>query len=108
MKCANPNCHSTFLYARGGSLRLLPLEDSGEAGNHTEGTAVAGTAGARYFWLCRDCSRILVLKQWTARGLLLESRHALPNGKTGRWMVKASPAVETTPSFTRYSYPRPA
>ena len=95
MKCANPTCPNSMLYLRGGTLRLLEFDGPLEA------RLLGEPAGfpvflprARYFWLCPDCSREIILKRWTPDGLVLEARASSGNGQVSRWTVPARPAVE--------------
>lgn len=109
MKCANPNCQSTFLYVKGGTLRLMELEcHPGNGLSAERNTLHSSTPTSRYFWLCRDCARVLVLKRWTPTGLILQSRYAVRDGKPGTWTVKANPAVETSAPHFQSLFPRSA
>ncbi len=94
MKCANPECSNNLLYLRGGTLRLLELDGP------LEKRLLGEPAGfpvfvprSRYFWLCGDCSKKLVIKRWTNEGLVLESRQTSARGKVESWVVVPRPAV---------------
>lgn len=94
MKCANPNCQNRLVYLRGGSLRLLELECSPASRLQRAGGGFpVYSPSARYFWLCPECSRILVLKRWTSEGLILESRPTHGQQLTRTWTVPPNPAV---------------
>ncbi len=99
MKCANPNCQSSLLYLRGGTLRLLELEPHPEDGAPELSRAPSPVhAPARYFWLCSHCSHIFRLSRWTARGLLLESLD--PSAEQERTvLVDPQPAVNPSSVF---------
>lgn len=107
MKCVNPNCTSKMLYLRGGVLRLLELECSpaNRLHGHGDGFPVCRPT-TRYFWLCGDCARELVMRRWTARGVILES---LPSGAGAErkiYTVTAVPAVEPS-SVMHFRLPAP-
>lgn len=88
MKCANPICQHNLLYLRGGTLRLLELEGAPESRPVEEAAGFAiRRRSARYFWLCADCSRILILRRWTPDGLVLESRSPAESGPPRTWIV---------------------
>lgn len=100
MKCANPNCSNTKLYLRGGVLRLLALEAPLEPctnGHHVGNNS--SQPAARYFWLCSACARFLVVKRWTAEGLILESHDLSDESAARTWVVHAVPAVEPKSIF---------
>jgi hypothetical protein len=98
MKCANPVCEHRLHYLRGGTLRLLEFE------NALENRLRGGSGGfpvfqrtARYFWLCWECSQILVLRSWTQHGLILESRGQPEDASPRTWMVPVAPPMEVQP-----------
>lgn len=95
MKCANPLCQHHLLYLRGGTLRLLELECTSESRlQRDSGGFPVFDRAVRYFWLCPECSRILVLRRWTEDGLVLESQ-SRPAGKAPpTWTVRPEPAVD--------------
>jgi hypothetical protein len=95
MKCANPLCEHRLHYLRGGTLRLLEFE------NALENRLRGGGGGfpviqrsARYFWLCSECSGILILRSWTQYGLVLQSRRQPEEASPRTWTVPAEPAVD--------------
>jgi hypothetical protein len=94
MKCANPKCQHNLLYLRGGILRLLELDGPPAARLHGEDAGFPVCCqSARYFWLCGECSKTLVLKRWTRDGLILESRDSTDRARMDRCTVEAIPAV---------------
>lgn len=107
MRCANPNCTSTMLYLRGGVLRLLELECSPEKrlDGHADGFPVYRPT-TRYFWLCGNCAKLLVMKRWTEEGLILESYRSATNPEQKTFTVAAVPAVEPT-SVIHFRLPTP-
>jgi hypothetical protein len=95
MKCANPSCTNTLVYLRGGVLRLLEMESEPPTRLHGHGDGFpVYRPSARYFWLCADCARVLVLKRWTARGLILESRPTPQRPQPRSYQVQPTPAVD--------------
>lgn len=95
MKCANPLCQHHLLYLRGGTLRLLELECAPES--RLQGACGSFSVlrhAARYFWLCPECSRILVLRRWTPEGIVLESRSHPPGRPAPAWTVTPEPALD--------------
>jgi hypothetical protein len=94
MKCANPECRKSLVYLCGGTLRLLELEGSAAGRLRGEGAGFPVCCqSARYFWLCGECSKTLILKRWTRDGLILESRDSAGRTQIDRWTVEAIPAV---------------
>jgi hypothetical protein len=101
MKCANPNCHCSLLYLRGGTLRLLELESAPADRIHGDSSGFpVFRQAARYFWLCSDCSRSFTMKRWTAQGLVLEASAASAEVRESTVLVDAHPAVK--PSSVLY------
>ena len=95
MKCANPLCQHRLLYLRGGTLRLLELERPREGDGQEDGAGFSvRRAAARYFWLCPECSRILVLRRWTQEGIVLESRTPRQTEPPLTWTVTPEPALD--------------
>lgn len=107
MKCANPNCSSTMLYLRGGVLRLLELESTPEKRlhGHADGFPVCRPT-ARYFWLCGNCAKVLVIRRWSSEGLILESLPSAANPRRKTYTVAAVPAVEPS-SVIHFRLPAP-
>lgn len=95
MKCANPLCQHQLHYLRGGTLRLLELEKAAD-------NPLLGAGGgfpvsprtARYFWLCPECSQFLILRRWTQRGLVLQSRRHPVGASAATWTVSPEPPVD--------------
>ena len=94
-RCANPECSKELLYLREGSLQLLELQsDSDDQSHQDDGAFAMKPLRSRYFWLCGECSKTHIVKQWTTSGLVLMLR----NQKTaGSWPnLITPPAVATT------------
>ncbi len=76
MQCANPKCSKELLYLREGSLQLLPLEsDSDDESRQDDGSFAMKPLRSRYFWLCGECSKTHIVKQWTTSGVVLMLRN---------------------------------
>jgi hypothetical protein len=82
MRCANPKCSKELLYLREGSLQLLALEpDSDNQFSQDDGAFATKPLRSRFFWLCGECSKTHIVKQWTTSGIVLVLRNqekALP------------------------------
>jgi hypothetical protein len=63
---------------------------------------------SRYFWLCAECSRALIIKRWTPAGLILEPHPRRHSRKEHIESFKAPPAEETTQPRRRVSISRVA
>ncbi len=95
MKCANPECRNELHYLRGGTLRLLEIEASAESRLHRADSGFPVCRGrTRYFWLCPECSKILVLQRWSQEGLVLETRASPRGAPAATWTVLPKPAVD--------------
>jgi hypothetical protein len=72
MQCANPNCSKELLYLREGSLQMLELEpDSDDQSRQDEGAFAMKRQSSKFFWLCGECSKTHMVKQWTTSGPVL-------------------------------------
>lgn len=77
MQCANPYCRTSAQNQPGGTLRLMEMEvppDDRVIG--ADGGFPVCCAQSRYFWLCAQCSRELVLRKWTSSEVIIEPRRA--------------------------------
>jgi hypothetical protein len=76
MQCANPKCSKELLYLREGSLQLLALEpDSDDQSRQDDGSFAMKPMRSRFFWLCGECSKTHIVKQWTTSGVVLMLRN---------------------------------
>ena len=76
MRCANPHCSKELLYLREGSLQLLELEsDSDDQSRQDDGAFAMKPLRSKFFWLCGECSKTQIVKQWTTSGLVLMLRN---------------------------------
>jgi len=76
MQCANPKCSKELLYLREGSLQLLALEpDSDDQSRQDDGSFAMKPLRSRFFWLCGECSKTHIVKQWTTSGVVLMLRN---------------------------------
>jgi hypothetical protein len=76
MQCANPKCSKELVYLREGSLQLLVLEsDSDDQSRQDDGSFAMKPLCSRFFWLCGECSKTHIVKQWTSSGVVLMLRN---------------------------------
>ena len=76
MQCANPKCSKELVYLREGSLQLLVLEsDSDHQSRQDDGSFAMKPLCSRFFWLCGECSKTHIVKQWTSSGVVLMLRN---------------------------------
>jgi hypothetical protein len=75
MQCANPHCSKELLYLREGRAELIELElGSRDRGWKDEGGFPVNSTPSKFFWLCGDCAKELVIKRWAPSGLVLALR----------------------------------
>jgi hypothetical protein len=74
-RCANPQCSKELLYLREGSLQLLELEpDSADQARQDDGAFAMKPLRSKFFWLCGECSKTHIVKQWKTAGPVLVVR----------------------------------
>jgi hypothetical protein len=94
MRCANAQCSKELLYFREGSLQLLALEsDSDDQSRQDDGAFAMKPLRSKFFWLCGECSKTHIVKQWTTSGLVLVLRNQKTAGNLSNPM---KPAVTAT------------
>lgn len=92
MRCANPRCSKELLYLREGSLQLLELEsDASDQSRPDDGAFTMKPRRSKFFWLCGECSKTHIVKQWTTSGLALVLRNQKTAG--GHPNLAAHPAT---------------
>jgi hypothetical protein len=75
MRCANPQCSKELLYLREGSLQLLELESAfDDQSRQDDGAFAMKPLRSKFFWLCGECSKTHIVKEWTTSGLILMLR----------------------------------
>jgi hypothetical protein len=95
--CANPQCSKELLYLREGTIELLELEShSDNQFRPDEGAFAMRSVPSKFFWLCGECAKTLMVKRWTTSGLVVVPRNQSTAG--GRPNLAARPA---TPATTR-------
>ena len=93
-RCANPQCSKELLYLQEGSLRWLELEsDSDDQSPQDDGAFAMKPLRGKFFWLCGECSKTHIVKQWTTSGLVLVLRNQKSAG-TGPNLI--TPAAVAT------------
>ena len=104
--CANPQCSKELLYLREGSLQLLELEsDSDDQSEQDDGAFATKHLRSKFFWLCGECSKTHIVKQWTTSGLVLELRNQKTAG--GRPTLITPAAAASTQPLPVSSTPLP-
>jgi hypothetical protein len=108
MRCANPRCSKELLYLREGSLQLLALEsDSGEESKQDDGAFAMKELRSRFFWLCGECSKTHIVKQWTTSGLVLVLRNQKTAGSRPNLITPAAVATTQPPPVSLIVPPLP-
>jgi hypothetical protein len=96
-RCVNPQCSKELLYLREGSLRLLELEsDSFDQSPQDDGAFAMKPLRGKFFWLCGECSKTHIVKQWTTSGLVLVLRNQKSAG-TGPNLITPAAVATTQP-----------
>ncbi len=96
-QCANPQCSKELLYLREGSLQLLELEsDSDDQSHQDDGSFAVKPVRSKFFWLCGECSKTHVVKQWTTSGLVLVLRNQKTAGNRPN-LIKPAVSATTQP-----------
>jgi hypothetical protein len=107
-RCANPQCSKELLYLREGSLQLLTLEsDSDEESKQDDGAFATKPLRSRFFWLCGECSKTHIVKQWTTSGLVLVLRNQKTAGGRPDLMTTAAVATTQPPAVSLIAPPLP-
>jgi hypothetical protein len=96
-QCANLPCSKELLYLREGSLRLLELEsDSDDLSLQDDGAFAMKPLRGKFFWLCGECSKTHIVKQWTISGVVLVLRNQKSAG-TGPNLITPAAVATTQP-----------
>jgi hypothetical protein len=91
MQCANSHCSKELLYLREGRAELIELElGSRDRGWTDEGGFPVDSTPSKFFWLCGDCAKKLIIKRWTPSGLVMVHRK---QSMAGRRPTQASSNV---------------
>ena len=94
MQCANPRCSKELLYFREGRLELLELEShSDHRFKPDDGAFAMRPSRSKFFWLCGECTKTLIVKRWTISGLVVVLRNQKTAGSHPN--LTARPAAAT-------------
>jgi hypothetical protein len=94
-QCANPQCSKELVYLREGTLNLLELESHSDDQSQSDvGAFAIRSVPSKFFWLCGECTKTLILKRWTTAGLVLVHRNQKTAGNHPN--LAARPATNTT------------
>ena len=98
MQCANPQCSRELLYLREGTLELIELEShSDRQFRPDEGGFATRSFPSKFFWLCGECAKTLILKRWTTSGLILMPRSQSAADGHPNLAVRPATAATTRP-----------
>jgi hypothetical protein len=98
MRCANPQCFKELLYLREGSLQLLEFEsDCDDRSRLDDGSFAMKPLRSRFFWLCGNCAKTLVVKRWTPSGLVIVLRNQSMVGHHPDLAGRLAPDATTGP-----------
>jgi hypothetical protein len=76
MQCANPQCSKELLYLREGTINLLEMESHSDDPFQSDvGAFAMRSLPSKFFWLCGECAKTLMVKRWTTSGLVLVLRN---------------------------------
>ena len=99
MQCANPQCSKELLYLREGTLNLLEMEPHSDDQFQSDiGAFAMRSVPSKYFWLCGECTKTLIVKRWTTAGIVLVLRNQKTAGS--RPNLAAPPATSATTAAT--------
>ena len=97
MRCANAQCAKELLYLREGSVQLLALEpDFDDQFLQDDGAFAMKPLRSKFFWLCGECSKTHMVKQWTTSGVVLVLRNQKKAGSRPN-LITPAPAATTQP-----------
>lgn len=74
VQCANSSCSCELVYLRSGTLKLLEMQSSDEQHRSCNSSFQMRFLPKKYFWLCSECAKKYIVKQWTSSGIALEFR----------------------------------
>src|SRR5271156_2995712 len=95
-QCANPQCSKELLYLREGTLNLLEMESHSDDQFQSDAGAFAmRSVPSKFFWLCGECTKTLILKRWTTAGLVLVLRNQKTAGSRTNLAAPAATAATT-------------
>jgi hypothetical protein len=98
LQCANPLCSKELLYLREGTLGLLELESqSDDLFRSDNGAFAMRSSPSKFFWLCGECTKTLIVKRWTASGLVLMLRNQKTAGSHASLAARPATTATTRP-----------
>ena len=107
MQCANPQCSKELLYLREGTLNLLEMESHSDDRFESDIDAFAmRSVPSKFFWLCGECTKKLILKRWTTAGLVLVLRNQKTAGSDTNLAAPPATAATTRPLPVPLKVPR--
>ena len=98
MQCANPQCSRDLLYLREGTLNLLEMESHSDDQLQSDvGAFAMRSVPSKFFWLCGECTKTVILKRWTTAGLMLVLRNQKTAGSHPNLAARPAIAATTRP-----------
>jgi hypothetical protein len=106
-QCANPQCSRELLYLREGTLNLLEMESHSDDQFQSDvGAFAMRSVPSKYFWLCGECTKTLILKRWTTACLVLVLRNQKTAGSHPNLAARPATAATTRPLPVPVTVPR--
>ena len=95
-QCANLQCSKDLLYLREGRIELLELEShADDPFRPDDGAFAMNCLPSKFFWLCGECAKTLIVKRWTTSGLVLMLRNqSVAGGHTNLAVRPATPGLD--------------
>jgi hypothetical protein len=98
LQCANPQCSKEVLYLREGTLNLLEMESHSDDRFQSDvGAFAMRSVPSKFFWLCGECTKTLVVKRWTTAGLVLVLRNQKTADSDSNLAARPATAATTRP-----------
>jgi hypothetical protein len=98
LQCANPQCSKELFYLREGTLNLLEMESHSDDQFQSDvGAFAMRSVPSKFFWLCGECTKTLIVKRWTTAGLVLVLRNQNTAGSDPNLAARPATAATTRP-----------
>jgi hypothetical protein len=107
LQCANPQCSKELFYLREGTLNLLEMESHSDDQFQSDvGAFAMRSVPSKFFWLCGECTKTLIVKRWTTAGLVLVLRNQKTAGSDPNLAARPVTAATTRPLPAALAVPR--
>jgi len=95
-QCANPQCSKELVYLREGTLNLFEMESHSDDQFQSDvGAFAMRSVPSKFFWLCGECTKTLIIKRWTTSGLVLVPRNRKTAGSHPNLAARPATAATT-------------